>query len=159
MALIDDIRNRTWFMGQAPNYQNSRYVSTEARINGYDFGIILNPNGKVAEASYACIYILRDGVAITPPISAGILESITREVVKQLLKREFERTELYIADEAFICGTAEEVQAIGRSVDRYKIGDGEQGQTVARLRTLLREIARGEDDRYAAWRVPVYGDR
>ena len=94
-----------------------------------------------------------------PPFSAGILESITREVVKQLLKREFERTELYIADEAFICGTAEEVQAIGRSVDRYKIGDGEQGQTVARLRTLLREIARGEDDRYAAWRVPVYGDR
>ena len=53
------------------NYQNSRYVSTEARINGYDFGIILNPNGKVAEASYACIYILRDGVAITPPISAA----------------------------------------------------------------------------------------
>ena len=100
------------------NYQNSRYVSTESRINGYDFGIVLNQDGKVSEASYACLYIIRDGVAITPPVSAGILESITREAVKGLLKeqlgvpvveREVDRTELYIADEVFICGTAVEV--------------------------------------------------
>ena len=56
------------------NYQNSRYVSTEAEINGYDFGIILNQRGQVAEAAYACVFLIRDGIAITPPFSAGILE-------------------------------------------------------------------------------------
>ena len=71
------------------NYQNSRYVSTESQINGYDFGIILNEAGKVSEASYACIYIVRDGVAITPPVSAGILESITREVVSTTVADRF----------------------------------------------------------------------
>ena len=148
------------------NYQNSRYVSTESRINGYDFGIILNQDGKVAEASYACIYIIRDGVAITPPVSAGILESITRDVVRQLLQeemevpvveRDVERTELYVADEAFLCGTAVEVQAIG-SVDRYKIGDGETAPVVSRLQKLFHEAVRGRDPRYSHWLTPVYED-
>ena len=146
------------------NYQNSRYVSTESRINGYDYGIILNPQGKVAEASYACIYLIRDGVAITPPWSAGILESITREVVKRLLtedldvpvvERDVDRTELYLADEVFICGTAVEVQSVG-SVDKYKVGDGEQGPVVARLKELYRAIVLGDDPRRSAWCTPVY---
>lgn len=149
------------------NYQNSRYVSTESRINGYDYGIILNQDGKVAEASYACLYIIRDGVAITPPVSAGILESITREVVKELLKdelqvpvveRDLDRTELYIADEVFVCGTAVEIQAVG-SVDRYKVGDGEQGPVVTRLKELFRGIVFGAEHRHAGWRTPVYGGR
>ena len=147
------------------NYQNSRYVSTESRLNGYDFGIILNQNGKVSEANYACLYILRDGVAITPPVSAGILESITREACKALLENEFgmpvverdvDRTELYIADEVFICGTAVEVQPVV-SVDRYKIGEGEPGPVVSRLKELFENAARGADPRYSAWTKPVYG--
>ena len=146
------------------NYQNSRYVSTESRVNGYDFGIILNSQGKVSEASYACIFIVRDGVAITPPVSAGILESITREVVKELLEKELsvpvverdvERTELYIADEVFICGTAVEVQAVG-SVDKYQVGNGETGPVVARLRELFRQVVRGDLPAYAGWSTPVY---
>jgi len=145
------------------NYQNSRYVSTESRVNGYDFGIILNQEGKVSEASYACIYIIRDGVAITPPTSAGILESITREVVRQLLveslgvsvlERDVDRTELYLADEAFICGTAVEVQPVV-SVDRYLVGDGQPGPVVSRLEELFRQIVRGGDARYAHWLTPV----
>ena len=149
------------------NYQNSRYVSTESQINGYDFGIILNQQGKVSEASYACVFIIRDGVAITPPISAGILESITREVVKELLERELqvpvverdvERTELYIADEAFICGTAVEVQAIG-SVDRYQVGDGETGPLVGQLKERLSAIVRGSNPQYAHWLTPVHQAR
>lgn len=148
------------------NYQNSRYVSTESQINGYDFGIILNEAGKVSEASYACIYIVRDGVGITPPVSAGILESITREVVRQLLEqdmgvsvveRDVDRTELYVADEAFICGTAVELQAIG-SVDRYKVGTGETGKVVSRLIRLFDNVVRGSDPRYAEWCTPVYGN-
>ena len=146
------------------NYQNSRYVSTESRINGYDFGIVLNQDGKVSEASYACLYIVRDGVAITPPVSAGILESITREAVKGLLKeelgvtvveREVDRTELYIADEAFICGTAVEVQPV-ISVDRYQVGNGEPGPVVSRLEELFGKIVRGIDPRYPEWRTQVY---
>ena len=149
------------------NYQNSRYVSTESRINGYDFGIILNQDGKVAESSYACLYLVRDGVAITPPVTAGILESITREVVKQLLQRDLEvpvverdvdRTELYIADEVFLCGTAVEIQAVG-SVDRYKIGHGGEGPLVSRLAELFHNVARGADARYAGWLTPVYQAR
>jgi branched-chain amino acid aminotransferase len=146
------------------NYQNSRYVSTESHINGYDYGIILNPNGKVAEASYACIYLIRDGVALTPPWSAGILESVTREVVKELLteelgipviEREIDRTELYLADEVFICGTAVEVEAVG-SVDKYTVGDGDQGPAVTRLKGLFRNVVRGDDPKRSAWRTPVY---
>jgi len=146
------------------NYQNSRYVSTESQINGYDFGIILNPNGKVSEAAYACVFLIRDGVAITPPLSAGILESITREAVKELLikemdiqvlERDVDRTELYLADEVFICGTSVEVQPVG-SVDRYKVGDGEQGPVVARLRELFRDVVRGTDLRRSDWCTPVY---
>ena len=146
------------------NYQNSRYVSTESRVNGYDHGIILNREGKVSEASYACIFIVRDGVAITPPVTAGILESITREVVKRLLademgvpvvERDVDRTELYIADEAFLCGTAVEVQAIG-SVDRYQVGNGDQGPIVARLKELFRGVVYGTAPSHTAWRTPVY---
>ena len=146
------------------NYQNSRYVSTESQANGYDFGIILNKEGQVSEASYACIYIVRDGVAITPPVSAGILESVTREVVRELLEKEMgvpvierdvERTELYIADEVFICGTAVELQAVG-SVDKYKVGDGEAGPVVSKLTGLFERVVRGRESGYARWCTPVY---
>jgi branched-chain amino acid aminotransferase len=146
------------------NYQNSRYVADESSRHGYDFGIILNPQGKVSEISYACLYIIRDGVAITPPVTAGILESITRNVAMRLLEqelgvpvveRDIDRTELYIADEAFICGTGAEVQAIG-SIDHYQIGDGQTGPTVTRLEQLHHDIMRGRNSRYAEWRTPVY---
>ena len=145
------------------NYQNSRYVSTESRINGYDFGIILNQDGKVSEASYACIFIIRDGVAITPLISSGILESITRESLKQLLEqemnvpvveREVERTELYIADEVFICGTSVELQPVG-TVDRYQVGDGQIGPVTARLQSLYHRVVRGGHPGYTHWCTPV----
>ena len=146
------------------NYQNSRYVSTESQANGYDFGIILNQQGKVSEASYACIYIVRDGVAITPPVSSGILESVTRQVVKELLEndlgvpvveREVERTELYIADEVFICGTAVEIQAVG-SVDKYQVGDGGAGPVVSRLTDLFERVVRNQEPHYSEWCTPIY---
>ena len=146
------------------NYQNSRYVADESSRHGYDFGIILNPQGKVAEISYACLYIVRDGVAITPPVTAGVLESITRDAVKRLfqdelgvpvVERDIDRTELYIADEVFICGTGAELQAVG-SIDGYAIGDGGMGPTVARLEQLFHDIVRGRDARYPEWRTGVY---
>ncbi len=146
------------------NYQNSRYVADESSRHGYDFGIILNPQGKVAEISYACLYIVRDGVAITPPVSAGILESITRDVTANLFRdelgiavveRDVDRTELYIADEVFICGTGAELQAVG-SIDGYKIGNGDMGPVVTQIEQLFHDIVRGKDARYPEWRTGVY---
>ena len=146
------------------NYQNSRYVADESSRHGYDFGIILNPQGKVSEISYACLYIVRDGVAITPPVSAGILESINRDVVRQLfenelgipvVERDIDRTELYIADEVFICGTGAEVQAVS-NIDGYTVGDGEIGPAVSQLERLFHDIVRGKDTRYPEWRTGVY---
>lgn len=146
------------------NYQNSRYVADESSRHGYDFGIILNPQGKVSEISYACLYIVRDGVAITPPVSAGILESINRDVVRQLfenelgipvIERDIDRTELYIADEVFICGTGAEVQAVN-NIDGYTIGEGEIGPAVSQLEQLFHDVVRGKDTRYPDWRTGVY---
>ncbi len=145
------------------NYQNSRYVSNEARLNGYDAGIILNEQGKVAEGAYACVFIVRDGVAATPPRTAGILESITRETVIGLLRdmdvpveeREIDRTELYVADEAFFCGTFIEIGAIG-SVDRFTLGDGGIGPITRDLEDRFERAVRGRDPRYAHWLTPVY---
>ncbi|MBI4499231.1 MAG: branched-chain amino acid transaminase [Chloroflexi bacterium] len=148
------------------NYQNSRLVSTEARINGYDGGIMLNERGKVAEGAYACIFLVRDGVAVTPPATAGILESITRasllEALPQVLGvpvevREVDRTELYLADEVFLCGTLAEIDPVV-SVDRYSVGTGEPGTVTRRLEDLYHGLVRGTDPRYPAWRIPVYHD-
>ncbi len=146
------------------NYQNSRYVADEVSLNGHDFGIILNQQGKVSEVSYACIFIVRDGVAITPPLTAGILESITRDVVIELLRdelgvpvveREADRTELYIADEAFICGTGAESQAISE-IDRYQIGDGGIGTVVTRLEQHFHDVVRGRVGDRSDWLTGVY---
>ena len=146
------------------NYQNSRLVSTEARINGYDSGIILNTQGKVAEGAYACIFIVRDGMAITPGVTAGILESITRATVIQFChevlhvpvqERDVDRTELYIADEAFLCGTLAEIEPVV-SVDRYPVGSGEEGPITKATERLYHDVTRGLDSRYTSWRAPVW---
>ena len=146
------------------NYENSRLVSTEARINGYDAGIILNPQGKVSEGSYACIFIVRDGVAITPGVTSGILESITRETVIQLfserlgvpvVEREVDRTELYIADEVFLCGTYAEIEPVV-SVDRHAVGSGRPGPLTRKVRRLYKDLVRGKDKSMPHWRLPVW---
>ena len=92
------------------------------------------------------------------------MESITRDAVKHLfqdelgipvVERDVDRTELYIADEVFICGTGAELQAVG-SIDGYKIGDGVIGPVVAQLEQLFHDVVRGKDTRYPEWRTGVY---
>ncbi len=149
------------------NYENSRLVSTEARINGYDAGIILNPEGKVAEGSYACIFIVRDGVAITPGVTSGILESITRETAMHLFRerlgvpvveRDVDRTELYVADEVFLCGTYAEIEPVV-SVDRYAVGSGRPGPLTRKVRRLYKDLVRGKDKSLPEWQHPVWNGR
>jgi branched-chain amino acid aminotransferase len=141
------------------NYQNSRLVSTEARINGYDTGIVLNDRGKVSEGAWSCVFVVRDGVAITPSVTSDILEGITRASLIDLLRdelgirteeREVDRTELYIADEVFLCGTLIEIDPV-LSVDRYTIGDGAPGPVTQAVAQLFEQVARGGVPRYQPW--------
>lgn len=142
------------------NYLNSRLAMEEAKRNGYDAAIILQPNGKVAEAPGACLMLVRDGKIITPPVTSGILESITRETLIQLcrddkievVEREVDRTELYIANEAFLCGTGTEIMPIA-SVDRFTLGDGKIGALTQRIENLYHALVRGIDRRYSEWRI------
>lgn len=147
----------------ASNYLNSRYAMEEAKRNGYDIALILNARGQVAEAPGACVMLVRDGKLITPSITSGILESITRATIIRLchevlqipvIEREVDRTELYVAQEAFLCGTGTEVTPIA-SVDRFTLGDGTMGALTQRIATLFQNLARGIDPRYPEWRTAV----
>ena len=109
----------------AANYQNGRMALIQAEDDGYDGALMLDANGHVTEEPRACIFMVRDGVVITPAVTNDILESITRDTVIQLLReahsidviqREVDRTELYIADELFLAGTACYCSAIKSSL-------------------------------------------
>ena len=146
------------------NYQNSRLAAMEARTNGYDDAIILTPDGKVSEATGASLLLVRDGILVSPNVTSGILESITRQVLLELFESQYgtparersvDRTELYIADEALICGSAEEATPVV-SVDRIPVGDGLVGPMTKQLQKLFFAATRGEDPNYAADLTPVY---
>ncbi len=146
------------------NYRNSQLASAEAQLNGYDLPIFLNSRDKVCESSGSCLMIVRDGMVITPPVSADILESITRAVLIQLcrevlgievMEREMDRTELYIADEAFFCATGAEVMPIG-SIDRFIVGDGKIGPITRKLRAVYKQVLLGTAPGYDEWRMAVW---
>jgi branched-chain amino acid aminotransferase len=145
------------------NYRNGQLANMEANINGYDTAILLNTQGKVAEGPGACIMLVRDGKVITPDVTASILESITRDAIirmaredlgLEVVERQVDRTELYIADEIFFCGTAAEITPIV-SVDRYQVGDGAVGPITSQLEKLFLDVLRGNDSRHEDWRTPV----
>lgn len=145
------------------NYLNSRYAAEEARRNGYDNAVILNANGKVAEGPGMCIMLVRGNKLITPSATNGILESITRETIMQLarerfdlqvVERDVDRTELYVADEAFYCGTGIEMLPIV-SVDRLPVGDGTIGTITRQLTDCYHDLVRGIDSGHPEWRTEV----
>jgi len=147
------------------NYQNGRLATLQARADGYDTAILLNSRGKVAEGPGMCLFMIRDGKAVTPPVTSDILESITRQTAMTLcreylgmevVERDIDRSEFAAAEEAFFCGTAWEVTPLV-SVDRLPVGDGEVGPTVRRLQDVFFGIATGARDDHAEWRTPVYG--
>lgn len=145
------------------NYRNSRLASREAHRDGYNTAILLNAAGHVTEAPAACVFLVRDGLVITPDLTSGILESITRDAIITLCREELglplaertvDRTELYLADEVFCVGNAAEVTPI-RAIDGHAINAGEAGPVTHQLRQLLHDVARGITPDYAAWRTPV----
>jgi branched-chain amino acid aminotransferase len=149
----------------AANYHNSRLATVESKLNGFGTPIMLNDRGKVSESPGSCFMMVRDGVVITPPVTADILESITRATLMQLFRdelgvpvveRDIDRTEVYIADEAFFCGSGQEVQPIV-SLDHYPIGDGTVGPLTKQIQALYFDITKGNVAKYRHWLTPVYG--
>jgi branched-chain amino acid aminotransferase len=136
----------------------------QAKKDQYDNAIILNSNGKVAEGPGACLFLVRKGKPLTVPVTSGILESITRETIIRLLKeyfdleaeiREIDRTELYVAEEAFICGSGYEITPI-LSIDKFKLNEGQVGPLTKKIQKLFLQIVRGEIPDHPEWRTPVY---
>lgn len=147
-------------------YVNSAFAKTEAQLNGFDEAIVLNQDGHVSEGSAENLFIVRDGVVVTPPATDNILEGLTRAVVMQLcreqlgltvLERSIDRTELYVADEVFFTGTGVQIAAI-TEIDRRKVGGGMMGPVVRELRDLYFDVVRGRLPQYRHWCTPVYVD-
>jgi branched-chain amino acid aminotransferase len=145
-------------------YVNSAFAKSEALLNGFDEALVLNADGHLAEGSAENVFVVRNGVAITPPVTENILEGITRATIKHLLQNEIgvkvverriDRTEVYVADEAFFCGTGVQVASITR-VDHRPIGDAAMGPITAELRNVYFDIVRGKNENYRHWCTPVY---
>jgi branched-chain amino acid aminotransferase len=136
-------------------YLNSMLAVTEANNAGYDEAILLTPEGLVADGSGENIFVVRDGVIYTPDLATGILPGITRDTVTQIaqdlgygvVEKALIRSDLYLADEVFMCGTAAEVTPL-RSVDDHEIGVGEI--TLA-IQTAYLDTVRGKSERWAQW--------
>ncbi len=145
------------------SYVNAALAKTEAQEAGFDEAIVLTQEGHVSEGSAANLFMVRAGVLITPPPTDNILEGIVRSSVMRLAKdegipveiRSIDRTELYLADELFLCGTGVQLASI-RSVDHRKIGDGEIGPIAKSLGGIYFEAVRGNVERYKEWVTPVY---
>ena len=147
------------------NYLNSRLAGLEAIHNGFGGAIILNHDGNVAEGPGGCIFMRRGETLITPSVTDGILESVTRDTLIRLAKaagteveeRRVGRTELYLADEIFYCGTGQEITPM-LSVDHKPVGDGTPGATTRRLQRDYDALVRGQLDGYEEWLTPVWRD-
>ena len=145
-------------------YVNSAFIKTEAVQNGYDEALVLNDRGYVCEGSAENIFLLRGGKLITPPVQEDILEGITRATIMELAREELgletverpiSRTEFYVADEAFFCGTGVQVVAITQC-DHRAVGRGRMGPVVGAMRDLYFKTVRGQLDKYRHWCAPVY---
>lgn len=145
-------------------YVNSALAKTEAMEQGFDEAIFLTHDGFVSEGSAMNIVLIRGGKLITPDFSADILEGITREVLIELcrdelglevIERPVGRSELYLCDEAFLCGTGAQVSPI-IEVDRRPLNDGKIGPLTAKIQQLYFRVVKAEHDKYQAWCTPVY---
>jgi len=144
------------------NYANSQLVKMEAMLEGYGEAIALDHNGLVSEGSGQNVFLVRDGILYTPPISSSILGGITRDSVMtiarelgyELREQVLPREMLYLADEAFFAGTAVEVTPI-RSIDKIKIGSGKRGPVTETIQRTFFDIVRGEIPDTHGWLTPV----
>jgi len=153
-----DSRSQPTKSKAAANYSNAALARVEALKDGYDEAIMLNYDGKVSEGSAENIFIVKDNQILTPPSSAGILEGITRDSVIQIIEEnggyvmetDFERQDLYVADEVFMTGTAAEVKSV-TEIDHVKIANGKPGKITKELQKSFMDVAMGKDERFLPW--------
>jgi branched-chain amino acid aminotransferase len=147
----------------AGSYVNSSLAKTDAVLAGFDEALMLNDAGHVCEGSVENLFIVRRGEILTPPITDDVLEGITRSTLMELaaqlghkvVERSIDRTEVYLADEAFFCGTGVQLTSITR-VDHRLIGGGVTGPITAKIRDLYFDVVRGRSARHRAWCSPVF---
>lgn len=145
------------------NYLNSVLATQECRRNGYDESILLDKNGCVSEASGENIFVIRNGKLHTPQLSDSILEGITRntaitiagELGYDVVERPISRTELYLADEIFLTGTAAEIIAITK-IDGNVIGNGREGTMTKSIRENYERIVIGKSEKFMGWLTPTW---
>jgi branched-chain amino acid aminotransferase len=148
------------------NYLNGRVAGVDARTKGFDTPVMLNDQGKVSEGPGQNVFLVRDGVLITPRTTDAILEGVTRATVIGLARdlgipveeREVDPTELYIADELLFAGTAWEVTPVVE-IDGYRVGEGTTGPLTSRLQSAYFDLVRGRAEAPAGWLTSVYRQR
>ncbi len=145
-------------------YVNSAFAKSEAHWNGFDEAIVLNQDGHVAEGSAMNLFIVRQGRLQTPGVNDNILEGITRNTIIQLARNELnlpvdersiDRSELYIADEVFFCGTGAQVAAVVE-IDHRAVGSGKMGPITQRIQETYFDIVRGKNPKFKDWLTPIY---
>ena len=146
-------------------YVNMAFQKSEAEMNGFDEAIVMTASGHVSEASAANLFVIRDGVVLTPPVSDDILEGITRRAMIELCTakglpvevRSIDRSELYIADEIFLCGTGVQVSPV-IEVDHRKVGTGTVGPIGRSIATTYFDAVRGRLPEYGHWLTAISQD-
>ena len=157
-----DSRSQPMQAKAASNYANAALARVEALKDGYDEAIMLNYNGKVSEGSAENIFLVNNNEISTPPLSAGILNGITRDSVIKIAKADdisitesnIDREDLYVADEVFMTGTAAEVKSV-TEVDNITIGDGKPGKITRKLQNAFLNVAMGKDKRFSKWLTSI----
>ena len=143
-------------------YVNMAFQKTEAELNGYDEALVLTADGHVNEASAANLFVIRDGVALTPPVNDDLLEGVTRKAIFEILANEnipveirsIDRSEMYVADEALLCGTGVQVAPVVE-VDHRLVGSGSSGRSARLIRDRYFDAVRGQLPEYRHWLTPI----
>ncbi|HRK90834.1 MAG TPA: branched-chain amino acid transaminase [Anaerolineales bacterium] len=144
-------------------YANSALIKTDANRAGFDEALVLDHNGHLSEGSAMNIFMVRDGVLVTPPVTDNILEGITRRSIIEIAKKELgldvversiDRTEVFIAEEMFMTGTAAQVVAVTK-IDHRPVGSGSMGPITSNLRAAFDNIVRAKNPKFLHWNVEV----
>lgn len=145
------------------SYANSALIKTDANRSGFDEALVLDNSGHISEGSAMNVFMVRDSVLVTPPVTDNILEGITRKSVIEIAKKELgidvversiDRTEVFVAEEMFMTGTAAQIVAVTK-IDHRVVGNGVMGNITAKLRSLFDDVVRAKNPKFSSWNVEV----
>lgn len=145
-------------------YANTALIVSDAKLAGFDDAIVLSPDGHVTEGSAMNLFLVQNGKLVTSKTTSNILVGVTRNTIMEIAKEEFgietiereiDRTELYISDEAFYCGTGAQISPI-TSIDNRDLGDGKVGEISQKLQKLYFDVVQGKIEKYKKWCTPIY---